>query len=175
MKSGTSLFACMWRLTFFAGLFFIFVAPAHALEPSACYDAKFTVAFSLSDFPSKMPSGLKDLTKDISDRNGPFNAGDVGGGPFKRFSMAAFSKECILVAIEYGGRGHGASLWYFVADGSNWIQSERIPYIGEPTPSSLKGFLNGARYTFSAMYKNGNYVPRSDREAAKWQLKASEK
>ncbi len=161
----------MFSITFLLG--FSLSAQTFALEPTLCYDAKFSEVRSLSEFPSKMPPGLVALTEGISDRNGSFNSFDVGAGPRKRFSFAAISQDCILIAIEYGGRAYGISLWYFIADGSKWQQSQKLRYWDDEPPQTLKEFLVGAQNSFGAMYQHGWGLPKNDVESIKWYRKAA--
>jgi|GEM_PF-4256453 len=88
-----------------------------------------------------LPAQVKTLMKGVSDRDGPFNPGDVGGGPRQRFIVGALSKDAALISIERGGIGYNVQLWAFLRNGNTW----------EPAPSGYFGFdANGLKQDFAS-------------------------
>ena len=142
--------------------------PAFAVEPSICYEEKFSEALSMSIFPSQVIKSLKG----ISDRGAPFNSGDVGGPTPPRVNMAAVSENCILVAVEHGGMGYGVDLWIFLRNGSNWQKGATL-VIGK-APNSLNEFLTFTQNLFGDMYAHGDNVVQNDLEAIKWYRRAAD-
>src|SRR5271154_1576591 len=97
------------------------VVSALVQEKSDCTGIKFTEARSLGDLPIEVIKLLaRQDSSEMSDRGGKFNAGDVGGGPFRRFALAAVSKNRILIAIEHGGRGYRVELWGVERTNDGW-------------------------------------------------------
>jgi hypothetical protein len=71
---------------------------------------------TFESLPSEARSQMMEggaFSGDISPAGGPFNAGDVGGGPWRRFLYGATYEGNLLVAVEHGGRGYFVERWQF--------------------------------------------------------------
>jgi len=87
----------------------------------------------------RLPIGMRDVLggAEMSSPGGPFNPGDVGDGPTRRFAMAAIGQTHILAAVEQGGVGYSVEVWAFKRDGSfHWV-GNRVPGVigGDPKMS----------------------------------------
>ena len=108
-------------------------APAFADENIDCSGVSFSEAHSLAELPAEVGALLgKDRpgSGGIADRNGKFNLTDalMPGEeqlPFRRFSLAGVSANCILVAVEHGGRGYSVELWAFERNSDHWYGKKR--------------------------------------------------
>jgi hypothetical protein len=120
------------------------VVPAFAEEKIGCSSTSFSEVRSLEELPEEV--GVL-LGKDhpgrggIADRNGKFNLTDLlmpgeEQLPFRRFSLAAVSTNCILVAVEHGGRGYSVELWAFERSNDRWLGEQRKSIFS--VPRSLK-------------------------------------
>jgi hypothetical protein len=70
----------------------------------------------------------------IADRGGRFNATDVGDGtlPRRRFSLAAVSGDCAVIATEYGGIAHGFEIAEYHLVQGRWNVTNRTSVFREP-------------------------------------------
>lgn len=108
-------------------------APAYAEEKIDCSGIAFSEAHSLVELPEEVGALMgKDRpgSGGIADRNGKFNETDaLRPGeeqlPFRRFNLAAVSANCILVAVEHGGRGYFIELWAFEHNRNQWRGEQR--------------------------------------------------
>jgi hypothetical protein len=85
--------------------------------------------FSFTTSQWRLPIGMRELLggADMSSPGGPFNATDVGGGPSRRFVMAALGRRHILTAIEHGGVGYGVEVWSFRRkDFFHWVGNKTL-------------------------------------------------
>jgi hypothetical protein len=76
---------------------------------------------------------------EVSDRGGPLNPGDVGGGPFRRFAVAAMGIDHLLVAMENGGNASNVEAWMFELGPQGWT-GERATFLRKP-PASAKDLI----------------------------------
>ena len=141
----------MNRIAIFA-LFFVAlgnsVMPTYASDNFGCNGANSTEAHSLAALPSEVAAALgqgRHGGEGIADHGGRFLATDVilageEGLPWRRFSSAAISSDCIWVAVEHGGRGYFVELWFFELSKDGWHGYER-PRISK-VPSSLHELIH---------------------------------
>jgi len=116
------------------------VAPAYAREKIDCSGLSFSETRSLVELPAEVGALMgKDHpgSGGIADRNGKFNLTDalMHGEeqlPFRRFSLAAVSANCILVAVEHGGRGYSVELWAFERSSDRWRGEQRQSIFSVP-------------------------------------------
>jgi len=83
-----------------------------------CTGVPLDEARSIRDLPEVVKSLLERSrtgsgVAEIVDQGGEFNKIDFGGGPFRRFSIAGVSQNCVAVAIEQGGRGYHIQVFVF--------------------------------------------------------------
>jgi TPR repeat protein len=172
---------------------------AQAAEMDACYQANFKQIDRVTDLPTDVigliyannqgERNLSALPKDeqnliqsgkaylgISDRGGPFSPGcsPVGNEASLRLIMAAASDECILVAIEHGGAGHGAGLRVFLREGDAWIRGDKfehpsayLMYQGK-YDTDLPTFVVQANYELGGAFRHGQGVNKDLVESLKW-------
>jgi TPR repeat protein len=156
-----------------------FCTPVLAVEPSICYGAKFSEVDLLSDLPSQVKQLLGIDEKGLSgiaERGKPYNVTDAVDEklPMRRFSIAAVSSDCILVAYEQGGIGYNVSLKIFLRDGAEWQRGEKMPdprqnlVLGFRVPRNLDEMLKYSQYALGEMYANGFGAAKNDSEALKW-------
>ena len=114
--------------------------PAYADEKIDCSGVSFSEARSLAELPAEVGALMgKDRLGlgGIADRDGKFNVSDalVPGEeqlPFRRFSLAAVSTNCILVAVEHGGIGYSVELWAFERSNNRWRGEKRKSIFSVP-------------------------------------------
>ncbi len=99
---------------------FAFVLALQWTTPSvsACTPAPGAERLGQKALPAAIRQDLKSRVSDLSPAGGPFNATDVGSGPFTRFLTALHVRGRYVVAYEHGGRGyHLDILTYEINDG----------------------------------------------------------
>jgi hypothetical protein len=77
----------------------------------------------------------------IADRGQSFNKTDVVDSslPMRRFSIAGASENCILVAVERGGRGYSVEIIWFERASAAWQRSDALNL--ESPPLSLSELI----------------------------------
>ncbi len=118
-------------------------AASAAAEDHLCATASYSEARSLAQLPQPVRALLKTDSHglaELTDRGGSFNAGDVGGGPRRRFILAAVGTERIYVAIEHGGIGYSVELWSLESGKDGW-QGKQTSSVFDP-PHSLKELIS---------------------------------
>lgn len=135
-------------LAMFLVAFLSSVPPTLATEKTKCSSITFSEAQSLVELPAEVGAllGADRLGSDgIANRGAGFNATDVildKQLPSRRFSMAAVSAGCILVAIEHGGRGYYVELWAFERSDDRW-RGEQLQGISN-VPRSMRELIDRA-------------------------------
>jgi hypothetical protein len=133
-------------ILFFVALFDS-VAPSYATEKFACVGASFAEVRSLAELPQEVSALLGKERKGpegIADQGGKFNKTDVviDNLPMRRFSLAAVSADCILVAVERGGRGYFVELLAFEHNNTGWHAGKRQSV--NSVPRSLQELVDRA-------------------------------
>ena len=113
---------------------------AYAAEKIDCSGIAFLEVRSLAELPAEVGTLLgKDRPgfAGIAEHNGKFNLTDalLPGKeklPFRRFSLAAVSTNCILVAVEHGGIAYSVELWAFERSHSQWRGEQRESIFNVP-------------------------------------------
>jgi hypothetical protein len=115
---------------------------AHADDRIACAPDTYLEARSLASLPDGVHATLVHAPhkpQEISDRGGPFNAGDFGGGPFRRFALAAIGLNQLVVAVEDGGIAYWVEVWRFQRGATGWVgQQDRSV---STVPTSAKNLI----------------------------------
>jgi len=109
------------------------VVPAYDDEKINCSGISFSEVRSLMDLPEEVGALLgrgRPGRGGIADRNEKFDLTDapMAGDeqlPFRRFNIAAASSNCILVAVERGGRGYFVEIWVFMRSSDRWHGEQR--------------------------------------------------
>ncbi len=101
-------------------------ATTSALAQPRCAGAHFAEVRSLRDLPKDVLALLDRNehgvgTDAVSDRDGPFNATDVGGGPHRRFILAGMNDNCVMAAVEHGGIGYNVRTFVFARIDAQWL------------------------------------------------------
>jgi hypothetical protein len=112
---------------------------ASADDRIACPKDFYVEAKTLSALPEAVRLTLTYApheSGEISDADGPFNAGDVGGGPHRRLALAAIGLNQVVVALERGGVGYSVEVWMFTQSADGWV-GRRQAVVTEG-PRSLK-------------------------------------
>jgi hypothetical protein len=157
-----------------------------AAEPSICYGADFAEIRALSDLPPVVARLLGVDTKGaegIADPGAPFSSTDVTVDelPHRRFSVAAVSTNCVLVAVERGANGYSVELWFFLRNGADW-QRGIYGFLSPVLPRSLDELLTNAEYQFGDLYAHNGWstrlsdfaVVQNDAEAVRWYRRAAD-
>lgn len=115
--------------------------PANAMEAIdaqtiVCSDEKY---HEVRNIGSLEPQIAK-IMEGVTDRDGEFNAGDVGE-PGTRFALAAATKDVVLVAVERGGRAYSVYLWFFIKQGGTWTRGRDFSFASVP-PKSIEELLH---------------------------------
>lgn len=178
---------------------------AQATAMDACYQAEFTQVDRVVELPqeivesiqandigersfSALPQEQQSFIKlggsnAIADKGGPFQPGcaDDGKTPMRRLVMAAISTECILVAIEHGGAGHGAGLRVFLREGDAWVRGDKfehpsayLSYQGK-FDTDLPTFITQAEFQLGEAFKYGQGINKNPVESLKWYSLAANK
>lgn len=86
----------------------------------------WSLATSLAGLPPEVSTYLSDSTG-LADQGGSYNDSCMVDYdlPSTRFVMGAISADETIVAIEYGGRGHGIRTWAFRRENSHWKPMEQ--------------------------------------------------
>lgn len=131
------------RLRVFAALLACILAPqARADDRIACPADTFVEATTLTALPAPVRIMLSRSGRgftQVSDRGGPFNPGDIGGGPFRRFAVAAMGIDHLLVAMENGGLASNVEAWTFELGPEGWT-GQRAAFLRRP-PASAKELI----------------------------------
>jgi hypothetical protein len=133
---------CM-QLTFICLIFCS--STIHAQNIGECDNTKFSNTRLIKDLPSDIKTLVFEKfpgSGEISDSDGKFNSTDVGGGPRRRFLLAALSPNCVYVAVEHGGRGYFVEVWSFHRNSAGWTENV---HNGADESDSLKNFSKEAR------------------------------
>jgi hypothetical protein len=138
----------MKTISFILLIFAAFLGnPLFAFGETDCSNESFSEVSSLSKLPEEVGELLgKNIsgTSGIADRGEKFNKTDVVFEqlPFRRFKLAAVSTNCVLAAVEHGGRGYYIELWEFKRNKDRWrgIQLQNIHSV----PSSLQDIVSHA-------------------------------
>lgn len=177
---------------------------AQAAAIDACYQAEFTQVDrivvlpqeiiesiqandigerSFSTLPQEQQLFIKSGGNAIADKGGPFQPGcaDDGKTPMRRLVMAAISPECILLAIEHGGAGHGAGLRVFLREDNAWVRGDKfehpsayLSYQGK-FDTDLPTFITQAEFQLGEAFKYGQGVNKNPVESLKWYSLAANK
>ncbi|MCK9685557.1 hypothetical protein [Scleromatobacter humisilvae] len=108
---------------------------ARADDRLACAPDTYLELKSLASLPVEVRFALEHAPREggeISDRGGPFNMGDVGGGPFRRFVLAAMGTSQLIVSLEHGGYGYQVEAWTFTYGPTGWVGLKTQPFIAMP-------------------------------------------
>jgi hypothetical protein len=102
-----------------------------------CPGEVLTEIRSLEKLPTPLRRLLPNATRGldgIADRGGPFNATDAvtHDFPMRRFTLAAVGATCAVIAVEYGGRGHGFELTEYRSTDVGWHSIARYIVYDEP-------------------------------------------
>jgi TPR repeat protein len=190
----------MFQLLKHLFLCFVFVTGfSLAGEMDACYQASFKQIDRVLDLPpeviglvyanshgdsdlSNLPIEEKDKVQSgyyflgIADRGRPFSSGctPLGYEASLRLIMAASSDECIFVAIEHGGSGHGAGMRVFLRENDRWVRGDRfehpraqLTYTGK-YDTDLPSFIAQSSYELGEAFKYGRGVKKDHVESRKW-------
>ena len=126
------LLARLTTILFAAGL----CVATHADDRLACAPDTYLELKSLASLPVEVRFALEHAPhegSELSDRGGPFNVGDVGGGPFRRFVLAAMGTSRLIVSLEHGGVGYGVEAWTFTHGATGWVGQKTNPLIAMPS------------------------------------------
>jgi hypothetical protein len=181
-------------------LFFLFVTSySQAGEMDACYEANFKQIDRILDLPpevigllyanshgefdlSAMPLEEKNKIQSgyyylgIADKRGAFSSSStpLGNEASLRLIMTAASDECIFVAIEHGGSGHGAGMRVFLYEDGRWMRGDRfdhpraqLTYTGK-YDTDLPSFIAQSSYELGEAFKYGRGVKKDLVESQKW-------
>ena len=118
-----SFFAALPSATLLLGL----ASSALADDSTVCTNARFSEVRSLAGLPPALARKLGADRKGfegIADRGGKFEKTDVVFEPLplRRFNLAAVSKDCVLVALEQGGRGYSMQVRSYERKDADWIE-----------------------------------------------------
>ncbi|WP_038490987.1 hypothetical protein [Collimonas arenae] len=141
MKS--SRFAVVGALLLFT------ICQANATSQPDCSGTSLAEVRSLDALPNEINTFLHhDRYIEIASRGESFNAGDVGGGPHRRFAIAGLNANCAIVAIERGGWGYSVEIFVFEHKNTGW-QGRRDGVMGA-APETLEDLAahraNGVAY-----------------------------
>lgn len=101
---------------------------------AACWDAAVAGGGACAGHPlSEVPS-VSGLPRDVysllggpegglADRGKKFRKTDAGPGslPTRRFVLAGVSADCVVIALEHGGRAYRIERWVFRRSDSGWL------------------------------------------------------
>ncbi len=122
LDSSPSMFKLL-RLAFTA-LLSSLACSANADDRIDCAPDAYIEAKSLAALPETIRVALADAphkSHEISDAGGEFNAGDVGGGPYRRLAVEAIGANHVFVALEQGGIGYSVEVWAFTQGAQGWV------------------------------------------------------
>ncbi len=122
-----------------AALISCLACSANADDRIACAPDTYVEAKSLAALPETIRMTLANAphkSHEISDAGGEFNAGDVGGGPYRRLAVAATGLNHVFVALEQGGRGYSVEVWAFTPGGQGWVGNIQTVVIKPPQSSN---------------------------------------
>lgn len=118
---------------------------ALAADRVDCTGNAFKPAINLAALPDEVLASLKNLRsgfdpgvnptvppRDLADHGEAFTAGDVGGGPFRRFALGAVGKNRVFAAVEHGGYAYHVEIWSFELDGVHWNGNVRLRVFAVP-------------------------------------------
>jgi hypothetical protein len=118
-------------------------AQSRADERIDCPADSFVEVTTLTALPDAVREQLthdgRGIAIDVSDRGGPFNPTDVGGGPYRRFAVAAMGTAHVLVAMENGGMASHIDAMSFQLGAVGWI-GERVAFL-RTVPATAKDLL----------------------------------
>jgi hypothetical protein len=120
------------------------VSQARADDRIACPVDTYVEATTMTALPAPVRIMLSRSGRgfiEVSDRGGPFNPGDVGGGPFRRFAVAAMGISHLLVAMENGGLASNVEAWTFELGPEGWV-GQRAAFLRQ-APASAKELIAG--------------------------------
>jgi hypothetical protein len=122
---------------------------ANAASQSDCSGKSLVEVNSLHALPNEINTLLhRDRYVEIASRGESFNAGDVGGGPHRRFAIAGLNANCAIVAVERGGWGYSVEIFVFEHKDTGW-QGGRDGVMGK-VPETLEDLVahraNGVVY-----------------------------
>lgn len=121
------------------------IASGSALGADHCPNASPREARNLAMLPASLKQYLSARTggpNAIAERDRPFNETDVMDAklPRLRFTLAAVSDSCAVVALEYGGIAHGYQIMALRWSNAHWHETGHITSLREPR--SLENLLN---------------------------------
>ena len=108
----------------FTALLSSLACSANADDRIDCAPDAYIEAKSLAALPETIRVALADAphkSHEISDAGGEFNAGDVGGGPYRRLAVEAIGANHVFVALEQGGIGYSVEVWAFTQGAQGWV------------------------------------------------------
>jgi len=112
---------------------------ASADDRIACAPDFYIEAKSMADLPDMIRTALTNAphkSREISDASGPFNAGDVGGGPYRRLAVGAIGLNHVFAALEQGGTGYSVEVWSFMMGADGWSGELQAIVFKPPSSSS---------------------------------------
>ncbi len=111
--------------------------PAWSQQAPAESPQQSTEVLSLAGLPAPVRAQLLGKRPEqISDRDGPFNPGDVAmpGVPSRRFVRALVGGGVAVVDVEQGGRGYYVERMEFREVGDSWKLVRRETVMDPPSP-----------------------------------------
>ena len=123
----------------FAALISCLACSATAGDRISCAPDAYVEAKSLAALPEMIRMALANAphkTHEISDAGGEFNAGDVGGGPYRRIAVAATGLNHVFVALEQGGSGYSVEVWAFTQGAQGWVGNMQTVVFKPPQSSN---------------------------------------
>ena len=123
----------------FAALVSCLACSAKADDRISCAPDAYVEAKSLAALPETIRMTLANVphkSHEISDAGGEFNAGDVGGGPYRRLAVAATGLNHVFVALEQGGTGYSVDVWAFTQGAQGWVGNMQTVVFKPPQSST---------------------------------------